>query len=169
MIFVKLYGSKYDININKAIFNSLNKYGNVIVKRFDEMIFFNEFNRNFEDQYISVFKNTFKTDALSYNKLYRNSINIIDSQNKNAMNYLNQKNEITVTCGVSNKSSLMIESLTSYNAILSLQRNIKTQNELIYPQGFKIILINNIGIYPLLVTSAILLISGIPANNGYII
>ena len=61
----------------------------------------------------------------------------------------------------------MMESLTQYKAIISLQRNIKTSNELICPQGFKIELFNEIGIYPLLVTSAILLIAGIPSENGY--
>lgn len=166
MTSIKLYGPKCDDNINKIILNSLNQYGIAISKKYDEILFIDNVHDNFKDQNINVFKNTFKINR-HMTEFNENSINIIDSQNEHAISYLNNRNETTVTCGVSNKNSLMMESLTQYKAIISLQRNIKTSNELICPQGFKIELFNEIGIYPLLVTSAILLIAGIPSENGY--
>lgn len=115
---------------------------------------------------ILVFKNKFK-----YEKYFLDGklSCIVDSQNWNAISVLNENLLSPVTCGMTFKDTFNILSLSSRRAVVSLQRRIVScKGKVIEPCNVKINLYRKTGVYPILVSIAILMLLDVELENEYI-
>lgn len=115
---------------------------------------------------ILIFKNSFKYDntELKLDKL----IPIVDDQNKQAISILSHTGTSAISCGMAMHNTLSIASIDENNAIISLQRDIKTLSDsIIEPHDFPVYYSKRIDVFSLLAVSAVLLLSNIDSSNGY--
>lgn len=182
MFNIIVYGKKRDISISRTLIKCLSKYGGVQYSIPNETGFsgccttpsFFLLDLPRMDKFISdqkgciIFKNSFNKFSAS---LFQTHLTpIFDAQNMEAHKVLAGTNKIVITCGTSAKDTLSLASLQENLAVISLQRYIKTFNsDVIEPHDFTVKFSEKIDVYPLLSTCAVLLLSGILSDNGYII
>ena len=178
MITVVLCGKDHDESINISVENAVSRYGKIVEKNRDKYREQQRYEHQFSlyeckmvpnlsnRQGIFVFKNSFV--CLENKEIPNGFIPIFDSQNKEAAAVLKGTGTAAITCGMSPRDTLSIASLDFLSAIISLQRDIKTvHGTIIEPHEFLVTLKKEIGVYPLLATCAVLLLSEIPSINGY--
>lgn len=176
---IVIYGSKDDNVINDILVNAILNYANVFYN--EELlqsksannpgIIYNvESKENIDKSKsggdIIVFKNSFEsTDGIG---LSNGNIVIIDSQNTQAVKVLSGTDNVVITCGMSMRDTLSISSFELSEATVSLQREVQNLNcDAIEPREFKVALANDIGVYPILSCCAVLLMLGMPTDDGY--
>lgn len=182
MFNIIVYGKKRDISISRTLIKCLSKYGGVQYSIPNETGFsgccttpsfflldlprMNKFISN--QKGCIIFKNSFNNFSAS---LFQTHLTpIFDVQNTEAYKVLARTNKIVITCGTSAKDTLSLASLKEDSAVISLQRYIKTFNsDVIEPRDFTVKFSDKIDVYPLLSTCAVLLLSGVSPDNGYII
>lgn len=176
---IVIYGSKYDNVINDILVNAILNYANVFYN--EELlqsksannsgIVYNvESKENIDNSKnggnIIVFKNSF--EATHGIGLSNGNIVIIDSQNTQAVKVLSGTDNIVITCGMSMRDTLSVSSFELSEATVSLQREVQNLNfDAIEPREFKVALANDIGVYPILSCCAVLLMLGMPTDDGY--
>jgi len=112
------------------------------------------------DRGIAVFKQKIPGIDNSY-KIPSNFIAVTDSENNDAVSILLKNGMQTVTCGLSQKDSITFSSRDDEDAVVSLQREIKTLNgNAVFPHEIPIKLESVKGEYPVLAAIAVLLIAG---------
>ncbi len=176
---VIIYGDKKEKNLNNIIIKILTRYGGVQFHSKDKIICskdidtpkflvyeLNELPKVLDVSGLIIFRDSFK--KLDSNKLSNNIFPIFDNQNLEAANCFKDTNKIVLTCGLSSKNTLNISSISSTDAVLSLQRYVKIKNKVLEPHEIKINLTMPIKSQDILMLCAILLLSDIPSENGYI-
>ena len=174
-----IYGDEKEKNLSNVIVKVLKKYGGVQFYCKNKLICskdinnpkflvyeLNELPEVLNVSGLIIFKDSFK--KLNLSNLSSNLFPIFDTQNLEAADCLKDTNKIVLTCGLSSKNTLNISSISSTDAVLSLQRYVQTKNKLIEPHEIKINLTMPIKPQDILILCAILLLSDVPSENGYI-
>ncbi|MDQ5983255.1 MAG: hypothetical protein RUMPE_00255 [Eubacteriales bacterium SKADARSKE-1] len=179
MKMVVIYGDKKEKSIDETIIRALKNYNGVCYQSENNIHCFSHCYASPFFVYSSskipkiqgcsgifVFKNSFCN--FDEKEMPRNFTPIFDAQNTKAAKILKSTEQIAITCGVSQKSTLSISSFDGKQAIVSLQRYVKSIDlKTIEPGDFCVKLNCLTDVYPMLVASAILLLSGIDPKNGY--
>lgn len=115
---------------------------------------------------IFVFKNSLP-DGIS-GRLPKGFVPVLDAKNLRAAALLKGAENIALTCGSSVKNTLSIASLDYTRAVLSLQRGLTAlAGEKLEPHDITVNLRSPLGVFPLLVCCAVLLLAGEPSAEGY--
>lgn len=95
---------------------------------------------------------------------------VIGSQNAQAANMLRGCKASVVTCGTGPKDTLSLAGLDTTAACVSLQRNMVTlDGQLLEPHDFSVTLTQRRTPEQILAVSAVLLLSGIDSEKGYLV
>lgn len=182
MFNVIVYGEKCDVSISRTLIKCLGKYGGVQYSIPNEIGFWGccetpsfflldlqKMSKvNSPHKGCIIFKNSFNKFSASLFPAHFTPI--FDTQNTEAPKVLSKTDKIVITCGTSAKDTLSLASLKEGTAVISLQRYIKTFNsKVIEPHDFTVRFSDHIDVYPLLSTCAVLLLSGLTSDTGYII
>lgn len=173
-----VYGDEKDTTISDILLNALAKYGGIQLFSAKKLVcnpqncnpkFFvydtNKLPITTNIDGIFLFKNSFQN--IDASEIPKNFFNIIDSENARSIKCLKKTEHVVLTYGVDSKSTLTFSSLTSTEAMVNLQRYVKTKNKLLEPHEFPVKLITQIGPELVLLVCAILLFSEIPSLGGY--
>lgn len=88
-------------------------------------------------------------------------ISIVDETNTRALSMLRQCGQAVVSCGMGQKSTVSIASISEDSAVVSIQRQMKTlTGELIEPHDLKISLRRPLKEFPLMSLCVLLLLTG---------
>ena len=173
-----VYGDEKDTTISDTLLKTLAKYGGVqffsssklvctppkgsprfLIYDTDKLPLTTNINGIF------LFKNSFKhTDA---SKISENFFHIIDSQNMRAIKGLKKTDQIVLTYGIDAKSTLTFSSLTATDAMINLQRYVKTKNRILEPHEFPVKISSRIEPNLVLLSCAVLLFSEVPSTDEY--
>lgn len=173
-----VYGDEKDTTISDTLLKTLAKYGGVQFFSSSKIVctpqnckpkFFiydtNKLPLMTNINGIFLFKSYFK--HIDASKISENFFHIIDSQNTRAIKCLKKTDQVVLTYGLDAKSTLTFSSLTSTDAIVNLQRYVKTSNKLLEPHEFPVKLSTQLEPELVLLVCAILLFSEIPSLGGY--
>lgn len=176
MIKIIICGTKSEEGICETLVRALSKYGVVQVVK-DGI---NEDNQNVDflicicsqipksinGSGIIIFKESYNFNEK--NKIKNEFIPIFSGQNKQAALTLVGTNNIAISCGTSSKDTISASSIGRDRCTISLQRDIKDLNSnVIESHEFIVNLKKEVGIYPLLISCATLLLIGIESFGGY--
>lgn len=173
-----VYGDEKDTTISDTLLKTLAKYGGVqffsssklvctppkgsprfLIYDTDKLPLTTNINGIF------LFKNSFKhVDA---SKIPESFFHVIDSQNTRAIKCLKKTDQVVLTYGIDAKSTLTFSSLTATDAMINLQRYVKTKNKILEPHEFPVKLGTQLEPNLVLLVCAVLLLSEIPATEGY--
>ena len=159
MIPIILYGNDKDLSINSAVKRIL-KAGKAYGKIEDCCVF------DYNECDISSFENTKGIFIFKSNLQFQDNIiipsgflAILPSYSCNAASILKNINVFAVTCGTSSRDTISLSSLNNLRAVISLQRNVRSvDGELILPHEIVVDLNEQIAIYPLLASIAVLVL-----------
>ncbi len=173
-----VYGDEKDATISDTLLKTLAKYGGVQFFSSSKIVCTpqncspkfliydtNKLPLTTNINGIFLFKNSFKhTDA---SKTPENFFHIIDSQNMRAIKRLKKTDQIVLTYGIDAKSTLTFSSLKATDAMINLQRYVKTKNKILEPHEFPVKLSTQLEPNLVLLTCAVLLFSDVPSTDGY--
>lgn len=176
-----IYGNNNDTSLSNILFKALTKYGYVQLYNKKRLICSTNFTLNSSSKFILyeldklpskinceglfIFKNSFKN--LRASNFPKKFLPIVDSQNLQALKCLEKTSQIVITCGTSSKNTLSFSSFSNSEAIISLQRYLKTKNKIIEPHEFSLKITDSCSPITLLIICAVLLLSDISSINGY--
>lgn len=173
-----VYGNEKDTTISDILLNALAKYGGAQLFSAKKLVcnpqncnpnFFvydtNKLPTTTNMDGIFLFKNSFKN--IDASEIPKNFSNIIDSENARSIKCFKKNEHVVLTYGVDSKSTLTFSSLTATEAIVNLQRYVKTKNKILEPHEFPVELSTQLEPELVLLVCAILLFSEIPSLNGY--
>lgn len=177
MIPVFLCGNEYEEPSTDTFLNLLNRFGGI------QYYGKKEFLQTNEEPRFSVFS-SFEVPKITANKgililkngaippvrqvLSNNWIAVIDSQNENVGKILKGTGVTAVSCGMSARDTLSISSISEGTAMISLQRTIKTlQNMIVEPRDIEVDFMQELSPFLLLSACAVLLFSGEDGGEGH--
>lgn len=173
-----VYGDEKDNTISDILLNALAKYGGAQLFSTKKLVCnprncnhkflvydTNKLPTTTNMDGIFLFKNFFKN--IDASEISPNFSHIINSENTRAINCLKKTEHIVLTYGVDSKSTLTFSSLTSTEAIVNLQRYVKTKNKILEPHEFSVKLSTQFEPELVLLICAILLFSEISSLGGY--
>lgn len=166
-----------DRRLTRLLLNCCEQYGGVVLYGYDELKKEKDDCRFLVCEVSELSSVVFEDSILVLADRYKHKDNdklfcspsvVFSSSNTDAINALKGSVSMAVSCGTSPKDTLSAASIFKDDKItVSLQRTIKTlENSIIEPQDFSVCCKNNI-LYSTLACSAVLLLSGIPFENGY--
>ncbi len=178
MMNIIVYGDEKDTTISDTLLKTFAKYGGVQFSSSSKLVcmpknrklkFFifdtNKLPLTTNINGIFLFKNSFKhVDA---SKIPENFFHIIDSQNRHAIKCLKKADQVVLTYGIDAKSTLTFSSLTATDAMINLQRYVKTKNKILEPHEFLVKLNTQLEPNLVLLVCAVLLFSEVPSTDGY--
>ncbi len=173
-----VYGEENDTTISDILLKTLAKYGGVqffsssklvcIAKNCKPKFLIYDTNKlplTTNINGIFLFKNSFK--HIDASKISENFFHIIDSQNTRAIKCFKKTDQVVLTCGLDAKSTLTFSSFTATDAMINLQRYVKTKNKILEPHEFPVKLSTQLEPNLVLLTCAVLLLSEISSTDGY--
>lgn len=179
MINILLCGNPLDLSISDALIPALSLYGGLCYANGDRVL-----ECGVSTQYF-LYENE-KVPQIDIPRgilLFKNSIHqkapvrvpdgflcVLETKNTKAAEMLQGTDATVITCGTGPKDTLSIAGLESSCAAISLQRNLATlSGNILEPHDFNVKLSQPRSPYQILFVSAVLLISDIDSENGYII
>lgn len=173
-----VYGDKRDTTISDTLMKTLAKYGGVQFFSSRKIVCTpqncspkfliydtNKLPLTTNINGIFLFKNSFKhVDA---SKISENFFHVIDSQNTRAIKCLKKTDQVVLTYGIDAKSTLTFSSLTSTDAMINLQRYVKTKNKILEPHEIPVKISTQLEPNLVLLSCAVLLFSEVPSTVGY--
>lgn len=179
MIDILLCGNPLDLSISEALIPALSLYGGLCFSSMERVLECGVSTRYFLYENERVPKINMPRGIL----LFKNSIHqkgpvhipdgflcVLESQNRKAAELLQGTHATVITCGTGSKDTLSIAGLESSCASVSLQRNLVTlSGNVLEPHDFNVKLSKPRSPYQILFVSAVLLISDINSEQGYII
>lgn len=173
-----VYGDEKDTTISDTLLKTLAKYGGVqffssskltCISKICKPKFYiydtNKLPLTTNINGIFLFKSYFK--HIDASKISENFFHIIDSQNTRAIKCLKKTDQVVLTYGLDAKSTLTFSSLTSTDAMINLQRYVKTKNKILEPHEFPVKLSAQLEPNLVLLSCAVLLFSEVPSTDGY--
>ena len=89
-------------------------------------------------------------------------IGVCEDNNKNALLCFKKSGNAAITCGINNKNTITISSITEKNVIVTLQRSVIDANgNRLEPMDFKIIITKKYSPYSIMATTIALILNGI--------
>lgn len=178
MIKIIICGTKSEEGICETLVRALSEYGSVKIiennenaKQENEDIDFliyicSQIPENIDGTGIIIFKESYNFKEKS--KIKDGFIPIFSGQNKQAVLTLLGTKNIAISCGTSSKDTISASSIGRDRCTVSLQRDIKDLNSnTIESHEFIVNLKKEVGIYPLLISCATLLLIGIESSGSY--
>ena len=175
---IVIYGDASDTILSDLLTPILARYGGVQVFSADKFIctpsgctpkfFIYDINKMPYQSIIDgifIFKDKFRKIDLS--KVSNNVWHVVDSQNIHAIKALQGSKNIVLTCGVDSKSTLTFSSRTATEALVNLQRFVKTQNKVLEPHEFTIKITSTYDDNFVLLVCSVLLLAEIPSLEGF--
>ncbi len=169
MIPIILYGKETETSVDKVLnrvcdsLRKINKNKKLCIFQYDECNI-----ENFKNSKgIFVFKGSlgFKKDVV----IPKEFITVVSANNRNAARILRKTDVFAITCGTSPKDTMSISSLDYLNAVVSLQRIIRSiDGEVIEPQDFIVRLKEETAIYPLLTALTVFVLCNKDKNENII-
>ncbi len=173
-----IYGNEKDTVLSDILLKVLSKYGGVNLfstnrwtrspKTYTSNFFVYDINKLptvIDMDGIFIFKDSFK--SINTHKLCSNFLHIINSQNMRAIKHLKSTEQVVMTCGIDSKSTLTFSSLTTTEAIVNLQRYVKTKNKILEPHEFPLKIKTPCDETVLLLVCAVLLLAELPSLEGF--
>lgn len=177
MTTVVLCGEREDAGIKRVLLRALSAYGGVQYydgRRLQRSGEHTEF-LLYESAHIPkaermngilIFKNLFYLQEKE--KAQPGFLPVLDARNMAAAAALSGTGAIAITCGASPRDTFSMASLRDDSAVVSLQRDITAlTGQSIEPHDITLRLQARAELYPLLASSAALLLAGIPSQDGY--
>lgn len=177
MTTVVLCGEREETGIRRVLFRALSAYGGVqcfdgrrLQKSGDNPAFL-----LYESPHIPkaenmngilVFKNRFYLQEKE--KAQEGFFPVLDARNMAAAAAIKGTGAIAITCGASPRDTFSMASLRDDSAVVSLQRDLNDLSGVtIEPHDVPLRLQGRAELYPLLASCAVLLLAGIPSQDGY--
>ncbi len=105
---------------------------------------------------------TDKTSRFSLQKFPIGVIGVCEDSNKTALENFKKSNNAVITCGINNKNTITISSLTTDSALITLQRSVIDINgNRLEPCEFKIRLSKPYAAFSIMAATAALILNGI--------
>ena len=116
---------------------------------------------------IIIFKQNCNTNLLN---LPKETLYIVESKNEDALRFLKDNKLTAICCGMSNKDTVNISSLDIDNAVICLQRQLKTFEDKIAHQGdYPIVITGEYDMFTILSAFSVLLLCDENINKEVIL